>query len=219
MPHRGELTEQAYQTVKHRLMTGVYQAGDRISVEGMVDELGTSRQPILDALKRLETERYLEIIPQVGVQVVVPERRDVLDFFRVLAATESVCAALAAERGDPPGRAQLAAINAQIGGLLDEPTDDDECARRFRVLNRSFHQQINALSQSHLLAPLIANMWDHSDFFVQSLVGTDALMDRLPDICVELDRVYRAVATNDPDAAFAAMESHVLAYTRAVERS
>lgn len=115
MPPRGQLMEQAYQTTKLRLLTGGYRAGDSISVEDLVAELGTSRQPVMDALRRLATERFIEIIPQVGVRVVVPDRRDVLDFFRLLAATEAVCAALAAERADKSGAAKLTEVNEQIG--------------------------------------------------------------------------------------------------------
>ncbi len=217
MAPRGQLMEQVYQTTKLRLLTGGYRAGDRISVEDLVAELGTSRQPIMDALRRLATERFIEIIPQVGVRVVVPDRRDVLDFFRLLAATEAVCAALAAERADKSGAAILAEVNEQIGQLLSDDTDDESRARRYRVLNRDFHRQLNTLAQSDILTPIAAFMWDHSDFFISSAFDVRLLMERLRAAYEEHNAVCRAVAANDPESARQAMEDHVLAFARNIE--
>lgn len=216
MPQRGQLTEQAYQTAKQRLLDGVYKAGSRISVEDMVAELGISRQPVMDALKRLSAEGYLEIIPQVGVRVVVPARQDVRDFFRVLAATESVCAALAAERTDRAGSEKLTAINDNLDQLMQAEIDDEERARRFRVLNRDFHRQISALAQSDLLTPLTSNMWDHSDFFVNSVLETRVVIGRMPAIRQEFAQICQAIAAKDPDRAHQAMEAHVLEFARNV---
>lgn len=217
MPPRGQLMEQAYQTTKLRLLTGGYRAGDSISVEDLVAELGTSRQPVMDALRRLATERFIEIIPQVGVRVVVPERRDVLDFFRLLAATEAVCAALAAERADKSGAEKLAEVNEQIGQLLSDGIDDESRARRYRVLNRDFHRQLNTLAQSDILTPIAAFMWDHSDFFISSAFDVRLLMERLRAAYEEHNAVCRAVAANDPESARRAMEDHVLAFAQNIE--
>ena len=217
MPPRGQLMEQAYQTIKLRLLTGGYRAGDSISVEDLVAELGTSRQPVMDALRRLATERFIEITPQVGVRVVVPERRDVLDFFRLLAATEAVCAALAAERADKSGAAKLVEVNEQIGQLLSDDIDDEMRARHYRVLNRDFHSQLNTLAQSDILTPIAAFMWDHSDFFISSAFDVRVLMERLRAAYEEHNAVCRAVTANDPKSARQAMEDHVLAFAQNIE--
>ncbi len=217
MPARGQLTEQAYQTVKQRLLSGVYRAGGRISVEDLVVELGTSRQPIMDALKRLETERYLEIIPQVGVRVIVRERQEMLDFFRMLAATEAVCAALAAERADRNGTEKLIEINEHIGALLTEDVDDRTRALGYRNLNRDFHRQLNVLAQSEVLAPIAAFMWDQSDFFTSSGFDAGILMSRLQAAYEEHNRICAAIAANDPVAARQATEDHLMAFRNNVQ--
>ena len=219
MPQRGQLTEQAYQTVKQRLLIGNYRAGDRISAEELVIELGTSRQPIMDALKRLATERYIEIIPQVGVRVIARERQDVLDFFPILAATESVCAALAAERADKAGAAKLTEINDRIGQLLLDDMEDDLRARGYRALNRDFHRQLNALAQSDVLSPIAAFMWDQSDFFISSTFDVSLLMGRLRTAYEEHELVCQAVTAKDPDGARKAMEDHILAFAMNMARS
>ncbi len=216
MPQRGQLTEQAYETVKHRLLNGEYKAGDRISVEELVVELGTSRQPVMDALKRLAWRRFIEIIPQVGVRVVVPEEEERLDFYRILAATEAVCAALAAERADRAGAAKLTEINERIGQLLTDDIDDDARALRYRVLNRDFHRQLNSLARSDMLSPIAAFMWDHSDFITSSTFGGGVLMSRLHEAYEEHKLICEAVAANDPDGARQATDDHILAFAMSI---
>ncbi len=216
MPQRGQLTEQAYETVKQRLLNGEYKAGDRISVEELVVELGISRQPVMDALKRLAWRRFIEIIPQVGVRVVVPEREERLDFYRMLAATEAVCAALAAERADQADVVKLAETNERIGQLLTDDIDDEERARRYRALNRDFHRQLNMLARSDMLTPIAAFMWDHSDFITSSTFGGTILMSRLRDAYEEHKLICQAIAANDPDSAHRAANDHILAFAQNV---
>lgn len=218
-PQRGQLTEQAYETVKERLLNGEYKAGERISVEELVVELGISRQPVMDALKRLAWRRFIEIIPQVGVRVVVPEREERLDFYRLLAATEAVCAALAAERADNAGTAKLAEINQRIGQLLSDDIDDDARALRYRALNRDFHRQLNALAQSDMLSPIAAFMWDHSDFITSATFEGGVLMSRLREAYEEHKLICEAIAAHDSDGARRAAEDHLLAFAENIAGS
>lgn len=218
MPQRGQLSEQAYQTVKHRLLNGVYKAGDRISVEGLTSELGTSRQPIMDALKRLATGYYIEIIPQVGVRVVDTKRQDFIDFLRSLAATESVAAELAAARADRSGAAILADINLRMKKLPSESIDDEEFESRYRILNREFHRHLNALANSANINSIGAYMWDRADFFVASSLSIRVSRKRAVETYEEHNAIYEAIAANDPQAAHDAMEAHVMAFSRNVER-
>ncbi len=217
MAPRGQLTEQAYEIVKERLRTGVYRAGDRISVEDIVIELGTSRQPVMDALKRLAIQRFIEIIPQVGVRVLTTERQEMVDFFRLLGAMETVIAELAAQRADKKGAEKLAEVNETVAQLLLEDIDDEQRVKRYRALNRDFHRQLTAIAGSHVLASISAYMWDQSDFFISSAFDPANLKDRLRAAYEEHILICQAVAANDPAGARKAMNDHVDAFTQNFE--
>lgn len=138
MAPRGRLTDTAYQLVLQRLRDGDYASGQRISVEELVLELGASRQPVMDALKRLSTEGFLDIIPQVGVRVIVPQRDDFVDFFRLLANVDGLCAELAAERAEAASVVLLAEINAEFGILVRRGANGDRDAADYRAVNFAF---------------------------------------------------------------------------------
>lgn len=219
MAQRGQLAERVYETVKERLRSGVYKAGEPISVEDLTVELGISRQPVMDGLRRLATQRFIEIIPQVGVRVVSTDRQEMLDFFRMLAAMEAVCAELAAERADQAGAAELSQINDRIGALLSDELDDETRARSYRALNRDFHHKISDLTHSDTLSRIATFMWDHSDFLSSSGFEARVLMGRLRNAHREHERICQAVADNDPNAARKAMQDHLGAFSNNVASS
>jgi len=212
MPRRGHLTDTAYQIVLQRLRDGDYATGQRISVEDIVIELGASRQPVMDALKRLSTEGFLDIIPQVGVRVVVPQRNDFIDFFRLHASIEGLCAELAAERADAGDVALLAEINAEFGRLVRHGANGDRDAADYRAVNYAFHSQVATLAKSAVLADYTAGIWARSDFYISTATGSELFTDRLTASHTEHDVIYRAIAAKDPAAARRAMEQHILAF-------
>ncbi len=211
MAPRGRLTDSAYQVVLQRLRDGDYASGQRISVEELVLELGASRQPVMDALKRLSTEGFLDIIPQVGVQVVVPQHDDFVDFFRLLANVEGLFAELAAERADADGAARLAEIKAEFGMLVRRGADDGDAAD-YRAVNDAFHSQVRTLAQSAILATYAEGLWARSDFFISTATGSKLFTDRLTTSHEEHEAIYRAIAAKDPTAARRAMEHHILGF-------
>ena len=58
--------DQAYQQLKDALLNGDYKAGERLAVEPVAKAIGASRQPVMDAFRRLAGEGLLTIIPQVA---------------------------------------------------------------------------------------------------------------------------------------------------------
>lgn len=212
MAPRGHLTDDAYQLVLQRLRDGEYASGQRISAEELVIELGASRQPVMDALKRLSTEGFLDIIPQVGVQVVVPQRDDFIDFFRLLANVEGLCAELAAERADAAGAAQLAEINAEFGVLVRRGANGGGDAAEYRAVNYAFHSHVITLAQSPILAEFAGGLWARSDFYISTATGSELFTDRLTDSHEEHGVISRAIAAKDPETARRTMEQHILAF-------
>ncbi|MBL4837927.1 MAG: GntR family transcriptional regulator [Kordiimonadaceae bacterium] len=73
-----------YEYVKDNLLEDAYRNLERIPIEKIAKELGVSRQPVMDAIKRLSAEGFIEIIPQVGSRLRQYSSRDVLDFFNFL---------------------------------------------------------------------------------------------------------------------------------------
>jgi len=216
MAPRGQLTDNAYQLVLQRLRNGEYASGQRISIEDLVIELGSSRQPVMDALKRLATEGFVVIIPQVGVRVVVPEHREFVDFFRLMAAIEGLCAELAAERADDAGVARLVELNAAFGELIRNSVANAEETPAFRTINYAFHAQVRAMCKSPGLMAYAEGLWARGDFYISTAIGRVMFVDRVVESFDEHEIICQAIASHDPHTARREMEQHILAFARQI---
>jgi len=70
----------------------------------------------MDAFKRLASEGFIEIIPQVGCRVVTPTRDEISDFFLILAGVEGTAAHTAAQRRTEDELGVMRAIVADVSG-------------------------------------------------------------------------------------------------------
>jgi DNA-binding GntR family transcriptional regulator len=70
---RGGLAERAYDHIKRMLITGEVTRRDWFPIDKIAGTLKTSRQPVMDALRRLSTEGFVDIVPQVGCRPRNPE--------------------------------------------------------------------------------------------------------------------------------------------------
>jgi hypothetical protein len=83
-------------------------------------EFGASKQPVMEALRRLSSEGLVEIIPQVRCRVPVYDGADASDFFAIFGGTERAVAGVAAQRCTEAQVDELAAVNAEIRQLVTE---------------------------------------------------------------------------------------------------
>lgn len=157
-----------YARLKQQLITGELAAGTRVDVNELVQEMETSRQPVLAAITRLASEGFFKVVPQVGCWVATVKEQEIVDFFRLFALTEGLSCELAAMRRTPAGVAVLRAILAQTTRLLETETDPKVLAQQFFKLNRDFHGQIHDMAMSDFVGDLAGGMWDRCDFYLAS---------------------------------------------------
>ena len=98
--HRGgsRLNHAVYDQLKERLLEGRYTAGERLSTEALRTEFGVSKQPVMEALRRLAGDGLIEVVPQVGSRVATYSPREVSDFFVMFGGFEGTIASIAALR-------------------------------------------------------------------------------------------------------------------------
>ena len=62
----GPLNHAVYDMLRERLLEGRYPAGTRLPTDDLRAELGVSKQPVMEALRRLAADGVVQIVPQVG---------------------------------------------------------------------------------------------------------------------------------------------------------
>ncbi|MEX2486543.1 MAG: GntR family transcriptional regulator [Nitriliruptoraceae bacterium] len=83
------LTQRARDAILASILDGALQAGDRLVVTSLADELGMSRTPVRDALKRLAVTRVVQSNDSSGFRVSTLTLRDVRNLVELLRLLES----------------------------------------------------------------------------------------------------------------------------------
>ncbi|WP_068278996.1 GntR family transcriptional regulator [Aldersonia kunmingensis] len=198
-----------YDVLKGRLLEGTYTAGERIVVEQIRREFDVSKQPVMDALRRLAADRLVAIIPQSGIEVLSYSHREVEDFFLLFSDFEATIAAVAAARRTEAQLAALARISAQVEDLLHS-ADPTARAHGYRVHNREFHATIHSMAHSRIMEETSQRMWDLSDFLINTAGIANPLSSALPQRQCDHEEIAAAIADKDEDRAREAMRQHII---------
>jgi len=206
---RAGLAEYVYGYIKNLLLDGRFDVSVAIPVDTLASELDVSRQPVMDALKRLSLEGFVVIQPQVGCHVREYHPEEVSDFFRLFAEGEALIAELLVERADRSDIAMLSAISSQIGELRGSNAPAEEISQQYRQLNRKLHFEMRRASRSVPVAEVVESLGDRSDFFIAAS-RKPLFADRLEAAHAEHEAIIAAVRNKDPESARAVMKQHIL---------
>lgn len=207
----------AYEAIKHKLISGLLHSGARLDVNVLVDEIQTSRQPVLAAISRLAAEGFLRVVPQVGCWVAEVQPEEVEDFFHLFALTEGLACELAAARH---AQADLDALNGNLAAtqrLLQSALDASQQSQAFFQLNRDFHGLIHAMARSDFVAQHAGSMWDRCDFY---LANADPHIqgERIAESEQEHEALVKAIAEGRGKEASALMVAHIESFGQVAVR-
>src|SRR6056297_896888 len=88
----------AYQEIRHKIITKQLKPGQRLPEVNIAVQMGVSRTPVREALRRLSSEGLVIIIPNSGARLAAPTSREIEDTFMVRDQLEVLAVRLAAGR-------------------------------------------------------------------------------------------------------------------------
>jgi len=187
----------AYQVIKDLIVSGALLPGQRIVVDRLASEIGTSAIPVREALVRLEGERLVTIKPHAGAIVALITPDLVRKIIESVAVLEGYATALA----HPRIETALAHLDAHTTTMERAISDEDWEA--FSDANRSFHFAIYAVCDNDVLVDTITQLWTLLDSYLSSAAFT-LIPDRAGGSVAE----HRAILAllNDPAADLVELE-------------
>lgn len=92
------LREVIFDTLREAIITGELKPGERLMEVKLADKMGVSRTPVREAIRMLELEGLVDMLPRKGAHVAELSVKDIMDVLEVRAAMDSLATRLAAER-------------------------------------------------------------------------------------------------------------------------
>jgi DNA-binding GntR family transcriptional regulator len=195
------LFDQAYEAVVERILDGRLPLGSRLVESALAAELGTSRTPVREAIRRLERDGLAVRTPTGGVSVFRPGPDDVLQVYESRIAIEGMAALLAASRSTP---AQRQALAESVHELERAYREGDEAA--VVAANTAFHDALLAACGNRYLQAL-ANHLRHHVLLTREL---DRAQHGDPAKVLGHHRaILEAIAAGDGPAARRLTEEHI----------
>src|SRR4051812_37941697 len=133
---RNGLSERVYSTLKEAIMEGKFPPGERLSPEELAKHFEVSITPVRDALKRLEGDALIEVIPRQGVFVSQFSADAIRELFDIRNLIEQSCVERLDELSDEKIQ-EVVVIITQMDALSDGGKFRDYA--RFIELDSHFH--------------------------------------------------------------------------------
>src|ERR1700685_964768 len=149
LPRPVPLRQSVYDALLDLIVGGELRPGQHMVETDLARQLGVSRQPIREALHRMEAEGWVDLRPSQGAFVHVPTGSEVDELLDVRALLEAETARLAARAASPAQVARLREICAE-GQAAAEQGD----LGRAVAANDAFHAEIAAVAGTSVLAEL-----------------------------------------------------------------
>jgi DNA-binding GntR family transcriptional regulator len=146
------VVDHVYAAIRERIRDGALARGARVHQEDLAAELGVSRTPVREALRRLAAEGLVEMHTNRGARVADVSEGDMRASYEARLIVEPGAARLAAQRGLAEPQAQMRAAVAAQRRAIGKIRDSFEA-------NRDFHVALVAASGNGFLRDFVENLW------------------------------------------------------------
>ena len=146
------VVDQVYTAIRERITSGSLARGARVHQEDLAEELGVSRTPVREALRRLAAEGLVEMRTNRGARVADVDQAGMRVSYEARTVIEPGAARLAAaQRLEEPLARMRAAVAAQRRSLRN--------VQRSFEANREFHLALAAASGNEFLSQFAERLW------------------------------------------------------------
>lgn len=147
------LRELVLEAIREAIMNGSLQPRERLMEIQLAEELGVSRTPVREALRKLELEGFIVMVPRKGAYVSDLSMKDIADVFEIRAALEGLAGGLAAERITEEELEAMERMLVEKGEAINK-NDIDKLVE----VDTKFHEAMYKASRNERLFPIISNL-------------------------------------------------------------
>lgn len=213
-PPKVAAAEHAYRTIRSDIVAGTLSEGERLTEQRLSEDLGLSRTPVREAIRRLILEGFIERQKGYTTRVARFPADEMEQVFHIRQLLESYAAERAARLADEADIAELDRLSGEIA--RNTPPRDMAAYQRISEANEAFHRRIVEAARSPRLTAMMSMAFDVGMVVRTYRRYTEAELIRSARHHRE---IYEAIAARAPDWAAAAMRTHIRAAEAAASKS
>lgn len=195
------LREVVSETLRDAIVAGTLKPGERLMEIQLAEELGVSRTPVREAIRKLELEGFVIMIPRRGTYVADLSIKDFNEVFEIRTALDVLAAGLAAERITDHELEDLQRILVAIGEHIDQGQFEG-----IVDLDVEFHDLLYRACRNDRLVGIISNLREQ---FMRFRSISMAYPGRLRKTLEEHSRLVEAIAQRNVELAQQRAREHL----------
>jgi DNA-binding GntR family transcriptional regulator len=175
--------------LRQAIITGTIKPRERIRVADLQRKFGVSHIPIREALRRLESEGFVEISPRRTTIAAGVDLADLANIYDLRKIIELEIGRRAVSRMT---KSDIEAVRRALASF--QPVANDPSSGSFWERHRDFHWALLAPAANPTVQHVLDHLWQSSERYVRLFVSAFATMDTVMDLHVEL---YEACVGGD----------------------
>lgn len=195
------LRDVVFENLRTAILEGDLKAGQRLMEVQLAEQLGVSRTPIREAIRKLELEGLVVMLPRKGAYVANMSFKDLIDVLEIRSSLEGLAASLAAERLREEDISDLERVAKEFEKSVREADIDN-------VLKKDveFHEKIFLMANNKKLYQLITSLWEQVHRFRVTYVSN---YDASLSLVDEHNRILEAIKSGDCELAKKYATEHI----------
>ena len=203
------LADRVYERLENDIIFGRYAPGQVLTELGLAEELGVSRTPVREAMRRLTQERLIaDGEGGKGSVVLGITKEDVRDIMNIRLRLEGLASYYAARNITPEGLEELRHI-VELQNFYTERRDPGH----IKEMDDQFHVEICRQSGRHVLADTLIPLHKRIQKYRRTSIENPR---RSAEIAVEHRKIYEAIAARDAEEAARLTEEHLRHATESI---
>lgn len=195
------LRDVVFNTLRHAILKGELEPGERLMEIALAQKLGVSRTPIREAIRKLELEGLVVMVPRKGAEVADITEKDLRDVLEVRTALEELSIELAMKNMTDEDYENLKKASKSFA--KDSEGDD---LIKIAEADVAFHEVIYMATGNKRLIQMINNLREQMYRYRLEYIKDKSTHARLVE---EHERIIEAMQKQDVNAAKAAIKLHV----------
>lgn len=195
--------DNAYRAIRDGIVSGIYPQGSHLTAQQLAEANGLSRTPVREAMRRLDAEGLIELIPNRGAFVSRWTRTEIEQIYELRVLLEAFAAQVAAERATAAQVDTLRKLADRMADMVALPELDYAA---IADVNGEFHRAVLEACGNSRLRELLGSLTEMPLVLSTFRNYTRAQLDRS---AAQHRELVDAIAAGDSAWANAVMTAHI----------
>ena len=195
------LRDVVFNTLRQAILRGELKPGERLMEIQLANKLGVSRTPIREAIRKLELEGLVLMIPRKGAEVAEITEKSLRDVLEVRRALEELAVQLACEKITKEEIRELERVAKEFQQVVNS-SDITEIAE----VDVCFHDIIYTATDNQKLIQLLNNLREQMYRYRVEYLKRDGVF---PQLIAEHEAIIRHIENNEKEKATEVMCRHI----------